>query len=279
MSFEIQELPDLIRLIVLLSLKRGDYLTKPQLKTKAEKYLAQDTSIEMSDLDEALHEMASEGLIAEYNEKFTLTSEGIRLSGKWKDLLAREEPILEVVAGVTDGTITGLVVILSAFLAQLSTNLTLWTALLSLAAVAITNFSSFLLGGKTEDLADLSTLKTLMEYSVNDIPDKEERKKSLKIVKHLSSILRGERTRTNLVAASICSVTTFLAGIIPITVFLSFPTPLNLGLSLPIIGLQVVIFLIHYRSERSKVHWKTSLFETLLIIAIAVVASLLLGGW
>lgn len=126
--------------------------------------------------------MASEGLIAKYNERFTLTSEGIRLSEKWKDLLVREEPVLEIVAGVTDGTIIGLVVILSAFLAQLSTNLTLWIALLSLAAVAITNFSSFLLGGKTEDLANLFTLKTLMEYSVNDIPDKEERKKSLKIV-------------------------------------------------------------------------------------------------
>lgn len=278
MSFEVQELSDLIRLIVLLNLGRGDNLSRTQFKRKVENYLAHGISIEIGDIDEALQEMASEGLIAKNKDKFTLTDEGTRLGEEWKDLLVKEEPVFEIIAGLTDGTITALFVILSSLLAQLPRNIVSWAAIASLAAVAITNFSSFMLGGRTEDLANVLTLKTLMEYSVNDIPDKREREKSLKIVKYLSSILRKKRTKTNVLSSSICGTTTFLAGIIPITTFLMLPTPLDLALSFMIMGFVVGVFLIYYRTKKSKVHWKTTLIETLLVISTAVIASLIFGG-
>ena len=236
----------------------------------------------MSDLQETLDEMKSEGLVIHGNGKLTLTKDGIRLSEEWKDLLVKREPILEFVAGLTDGSITGLVVILSVFLANLTgylpRHVMFWTAFLSLAAVAITNFSSFMLGGTTGDIADALAFKALMEYSVSDIPDKEERRKSLRLVKHLFSILRSETTRTNLFAALVCSITTFFAGVVPIAAFLYLPEPINLVISFIIVGI-VSFFLIRYRSEKSKVHWKTVLFETLLVIAVAVVASLVIGIW
>ena len=59
---------------------------------------------------------------------------------------------MEVVAGLVDGSITSLVVILSAFIATFTATsifhdvkTVIFTAFLTLSAVAITNFSSFLL--------------------------------------------------------------------------------------------------------------------------------------
>jgi hypothetical protein len=52
-------------------------------------------------------------------------------------------------------SITGIVVIVSAFAARLSAKAATFATLLALAAVAITNFSSFLLDGINEDLADI----------------------------------------------------------------------------------------------------------------------------
>jgi hypothetical protein len=193
-------------------------------------------------------------------------------------LLLKREPILEVVAGLADGSITGLVAILSAFIANLPSNIAAFAAILSLSAVAITNFSSFLLGGKTEDLADLLTLKTLIDHSLSDIPDKVERDKSLKLVKQLFLILRREIGRSNLYAALIASTTTFLAGITPIIAYLTLPQPFSLILSLGIVGAIIGVFLVRYRSQRTKVHWKVTLGETIAIIIIAVIASLILGG-
>lgn len=193
-------------------------------------------------------------------------------------MLLKREPILEVVAGLADGSITGLVAILSAFIANLPSNIAAFAAILSLSAVAITNFSSFLLGGKTEDLADLLTLKTLIDHSLSDIPDKVERDKSLKLVKQLFLILRREIGRSNLYAALIASTTTFLAGITPIIAYLTLPQPFSLILSLGIVGAIIGVFLVRYRSQRTKVHWKVTLGETIAIIIIAVIASLILGG-
>jgi hypothetical protein len=81
---------------------------------------------------------------------------------------------MEIVAGLVDWAVTSLVVILSAIIATLTGATTLlgepktliFAALLTLSAVAITNFSSFLLGGITADLADIMTLQNLMNYSL-----------------------------------------------------------------------------------------------------------------
>lgn len=278
MSFEIQELPDIIRVIALLSLSEGKPIDKPLLKHRIDKHCAGHVCVEINDIDKALKEMSDEGLLISDQGKVKLTEKGLQLGKEWQSLLLKREPILEVVAGLTDGSITGLVAILSAFLAGLATNMAAFAAILSLSAVAITNFSSFLLGGKTEDIADLLTLKTLMDHSLSDIPDKVERDKSLRLVKQLFLLLHREISRSNLYAALIAGTTTFLAGITPIITYLMLPEPFDIILSLSIVGATVGIFLVRYRSERSKVHWKITLAETIIIIAIAVIASLIIGG-
>ncbi len=121
------------------------------------------------------------------------------------------------------------------------------------------------------------TLKTLMDYSLSDIPDTVERDKSLKLVKQLFALLHKEISRSNLYAAVIAGTTTFLAGIMPIIAYLMLPEPLDIIISLVIVGAVIGVFLVRYRSERTKVHWRITLAETIVIIAIAVVASLLIG--
>ena len=277
MSFEIQELPDIVRVIALLTLSEGISIDKATLKHRIDNYCAGQVCVEVSDIDKALQEMCAEGLLKEQGEKIQTTEKGLQLGKEWRNLLLKKEPILEVVAGLTDGSITGLVVTLSAFLAGLTTNVAAFAAILGLSAVAITNFSSFLLGGKTEDIADLITLKTLMDHSLSDIPDKTERDRSLLLVKQLFILLHKEINRSNLYAALIASATTYLAGIIPIIAYLALPTPFDIILSLSVVCIIVGIFLVRYRSERTKVHWKITLAETIAIIIIAVAASLIIG--
>jgi hypothetical protein len=200
------------------------------------------------------------------------------LGKEWASLLLKKEPILEVVAGLVDGSVTGLVVILTAFIAGLALKTMAFAAFLTLSSVAITNFSSFLLGGITEDLADMITLQNLMNYSLSDIPDGAEREKSLMLVKRLFMVLHKEISRSNLFAAIICGTTTFLAGIVPILTYFILPEPFHIVVSLAIVGAVVGVFLVRYRSRWSKVHWKVTLLETAVIVAIAVIASLLIGG-
>jgi hypothetical protein len=171
-----------------------------------------------------------------------------------------------------------LVVTVSAFAARLSARAATFAALLTLAAVAITNFSSFLLGGITEDLADMLTLQTLMNYSLSDITDREQRNKSLMLVKHLFSVLHKEISRSNISAALICGSTTFAAGVIPALAYLTLPKPLDIIVSLAIVVTVVGVFLVRYRSRRTKVHWKVTLFQTVTIVVIATVASLIIGS-
>jgi DNA-binding PadR family transcriptional regulator len=278
LSFEIQELPDIIRVIVLLSLSKGNSMQKTQLKNRIDKVCSNYACIEMSDLDKALNEMSAEGLITLNREdQVQPTEQGIKLGKEWESLLLKKDPVIEVVAGLTDGSVTGLVVILSTFIADLAARTAAFAAFLTLTAVAITNFSSFLLGGITEDLADMITLQNLMNYSLGDIPDKKERDKSLRLVEQLFIVLHREISRSNLQAAMICSTTTFLAGIYPIMAFLTLPSPLNIILSLLIVAVVVGVFLVRYRSKKTKVHWKITLFETIAIVIIAVVSSLLIG--
>lgn len=263
---------------MLVNLSKGVRLQKSVLKRQIDKVCMDYVCVEMGDLDKALHEMASEGLILDDDGMVKLTEQGTKLGKEWASLLLKKEPILEVVAGLVDGSITGLVVILSAFIAGLTLKTMAFAAFLTLSSVAITNFSSFLLGGITEDLADMMTLQTLMNYSLSDISDKGEREKSLMLVKHLFTVLHKEISRSNLFAAIICGTTTFLAGIVPILAYFVLPKPFHIILSLAIVATVVGFFLVRYRSKRSKVHWKITLLETGVIVAIAVIASLVIGG-
>ncbi len=286
MSFEIQELPDVIRVIVLLNLSKGVKLKKSALKSRIDRVCVSYACIDTAEFDEALKEMSTEKLIEEQGEYVQLTPQGQKLGKEWESLLLKKEPIMEVVAGLVDGSITSLVVILSAFIATLTQTSTflsnqaaiIFAAFLTLSAVAITNFSSFLLGGITEDLADIMTLQNLMNYSLSDIPDKKERDKSLLLVQKLFTVLGKEIHRSNLYAAIICGVTTFIAGIIPIAAYLLLPPYINVVVSLILVSAIVGIFLVRYRSKKTRVNWKITLAETLAIVVIATVASLILGA-
>jgi VIT1/CCC1 family predicted Fe2+/Mn2+ transporter len=283
-SFEIQELPDVIRVIVFLNLTKGAKLKRSTLKRRIDRVCVGYVYINISEFDKALEEMAAENLIEEKNGYVRLTSQGQRLGKEWESLLLKKEPIMEVVAGLVDGSITSLVVILSAFIGTLTANsifsnpeLVIFSALLTLSAVAITNFSSFLLGGITEDLNDILTLQNIINYSLSDIPDKKERDKSLLLVQKLFIILSRQLQRSNLYAAIICGVTTFIAGIIPIATYIFLPLYYNIVFSLGLISVIVGIFLVRYRSKKTRVSWKITLVETLGIVIIATIVSLLLG--
>jgi len=278
LSFAIEELHDVIRVIVLLNLAKGNKLSKLKLKRRIDKVCVNIACINMGEIEKTLKSMSSEGIVTEDDNTVQLTERGLKLGREWESLLLKKEPILEVVAGLVDGSITGIVVILSAFVAALSTSLAVFAALLTLSAVAITNFSSFLLGGITEDLADILTLQNLMNYSLSDIPDKGERDKSLMLVKRLFTVLGKQIHRSNLYAAIICGTTTFIAGIIPIIIFIALSPPFNVIVSLSVVAGVVGIFLVRYRSKKTRVHWKITLYETIAIVVIAVIASLLLGG-
>ena len=244
------------------------------------------TCIEMNELDKALKEMAVEGLIVEKEESVQLTLQGQKLGKEWESLLLKKEPIMEVVAGLVDGSITSLVVILSAFIASLTGTHTLlgdprtliFAALLTLSAVTITGFSSFLLGGITADLADIMTLQNLMNYSLSDIPDKKERDKSLLLVQKLFTLLSKQIHRSNLYGATISGITTFVAGIIPIATYLALPAYYNIAISLVEVVVISGVFLARYRSKKTRVNWKVTLAETIAIVIIATVVSLLLGS-
>jgi hypothetical protein len=285
-AFEIQELPDVIRVIVLLNLSKGAKIKKATLKDRVDRVCVNYACIEMNELDKALKEMSAEGLTAEKDGMVQLTAQGQRLGKEWESLLLKKEPIMEVVAGLVDGSITSLVVILSAFLATLTGNVTyfgsyktiVFAALLTLSAVAVTNFSSFLLGGITEDLADIMTLQNLMNYSLSDIPDKKERDKSLMLVQKLFTLLGKEIHRSNLYGAIISGTTTFLAGIIPIATYLALPPVYNIVVSLIVVAVISGVFLARYRSKKTRVNWKITLAETIAIVIIATVVSLLLGA-
>lgn len=278
LSFAIEELPDVVKVIVLLNLTKGHRLSKSMLKRRIDKVCVSLACINLDELEKTLKAMSSEGLVTEDDNTVQLTERGLKLGKEWESLLLKKEPILEIVAGLVDGSITGIVVILSAFVAALSISTAIFAAFLTLSAVAITNFSSFLLGGITEDLADILTLQNLMSYSLSDIPDKAERDKSLLLVKRLFTVLDKEIRRSNLYAAIICGTTTFLAGSIPIIIFLLLLPPLNMVVSLSVVAAIVGIFLVRYRSKKTRVHWKITLYETIAIVAIATVVSLLLGG-
>jgi DNA-binding PadR family transcriptional regulator len=277
-SFAIEELPDVIRIIVLLNLSKGHRMQKSALKRRIDRVCVSLACISIPELEKALQDMVSQGLLKQEDDTVQLTKRGLELGKEWESLLLKKEPILEIVAGLVDGSITGIVVILSAFIARLGPSVAVFAAFLTLSAVAITNFSSFLLGGITEDLADIMTLQNLMNYSLSDIPDKTERDRSLLLVKRLFMVLDKEIHRSNLYAAIICGTTTFLAGSLPIIIYLALPPIFNLIISLGVVAVIVGVFLVRYRAKKTRVHWKITLYETIAIVIVATIASLVLGG-
>ena len=278
MSFEIQELPDVIKIVTLLNLQQKKSAPKRQLKDNLDHVCGKDLCVETSDFDEALEDMVSEGLvIVGPKDEVALTSSGELISGEWENLFVGEEPILEIVSGLTDGCITSLVVIISSQLTNLETSHTIFATLLTLASVSLTAFSSFFLGGKTEDLSDMISLQRIINFSLHDIPDKEDREKSLRLVSRLFRMFRKDLNRSNIWAAVISGVTTFFAGIVPIGLYLYLPRPFGLMVSLSFVAFVVGAFLVRYRSKKTRVHWKITLAETIVILIIAVAASLILG--
>jgi hypothetical protein len=265
-------------IIVLLNISSKERIETSQLKGRIDRVCTNSVCFETRDVDRALDSMEHEGLIRHRLGMSKLTEKGVKLANDWRSLLLKREPIMQVVAGLTDGSVTGLVVILSAFIAGLQFSVVIFAALLTISSVAITNFSSFLLGGITEDISDLTTLRSLVNYSLGGIGDSSRRDKSLRLVKELFDLLHKQISRSNLLAAILCSTTTFVAGFLPIVVYLLLPDPYNIAASLGIVGAVAGIFLVRYRSKRTKVHWKVSLLETAAIIMVAVVASLLLGA-
>ena len=201
MSFEIQDLPDLIRIMTLIRFGNRQSLDKQETNNWVIRFCTPTACIEDIDFDTTMTEMTSEGLIIQDSKRITLTEQGSKLCKKWQYFFGKQEPIMEIIAGLTDGSITGLVVILTAFFSRISMGTTTFAALLTLAAVAITNFSSFFLGGITQDISDLMNLHDLIHYSVNDLPDIAQRDKSMMLIKELFAILNKRIKYMNILSA------------------------------------------------------------------------------
>lgn len=277
MSFEIQDLPDIIRIITLISIRKNKAIDKYSLRNRIDKICAGHVCVDEIDIDKTLLEMSSEELVNLKGETIEFTEKGIKLGKQWQNIFLKQEPILQLIAGLADGSITGLVVIISAFVGKLGTDAAIFAALLTLAAVAITNFSSFFLGGITEDLSILNTLISLLHYSVSDIQDTKERERSMLLLQELFILLSNDIRRSNTFAAITCGTTTFVAGSIPIFIYLQLPKPLDIIISLSFVGTVIGIFLVRYRAKKSKINWKISFIETIVIVSIAAIISLFLG--
>ncbi|MEX2680958.1 MAG: hypothetical protein Q6373_005120 [Candidatus Sigynarchaeota archaeon] len=273
-----QDLPDIIRTIILVNFKKQNRMYKATIKNIIFKLCPNVSCLSQDDIDRTLREMVQEGLVVLDEDHVNITGKGKLLAKEWHNFLMRSEPVMEIVSGITDGSITSIVVVVSStFFGKLPFHIAMFTAFLTLAAVAITNFSSFFLGGITEELADLVTIERLMNYSVSDLPDKRERGKALALLEELFQVFKSEIRKESIFSAIICGVTTFLAGSLPIMLFLLLEPPWDLISALSVVAVFIGMFLVKYRSTRSRVNWKVTLLETVIIIIVAVVASILLG--
>ncbi|HEX9261391.1 MAG TPA: hypothetical protein VF893_02575, partial [Candidatus Bathyarchaeia archaeon] len=84
MAFEIQELPDVIRVIVLLNLTKGRRMHKSTLKRRIDKVCVSLACIDINELEKALKEMDYEGLIKEQDDTVQLTEQGAKLGREWE---------------------------------------------------------------------------------------------------------------------------------------------------------------------------------------------------
>jgi len=85
-SFEIQELLDVIRIIVLLNLSKGVKIKKSTLKNLVDRVCVSYACIDMSELDRALKEMSAEGLLVENDDMVQLTPQGQKLGKEVVDI-------------------------------------------------------------------------------------------------------------------------------------------------------------------------------------------------
>jgi VIT1/CCC1 family predicted Fe2+/Mn2+ transporter len=99
----------------------------------------------------------------------------------------------------------------------------------------------------------------------------------LLLVQKLFTLLGKQIHRSNLYGALISGTTTFFAGIIPIATYLVLPAYYNIAVSLIEVSVISGVFLARYRSRKTRVNWKVTLAETVAIVIIATVVSLLLG--
>jgi VIT1/CCC1 family predicted Fe2+/Mn2+ transporter len=89
--------------------------------------------------------------------------------------------------------------------------------------------------------------------------------------------LDKEIRRSNLFAATVSGITTFIAGSVPIVAFVGLPALFKTIAFPAVVAVVSGIFLVRYRSRKTRVHWKITLPETLATVAIATIASVLLG--
>ena len=79
MSFEVQELPEILRIVVLLILSERTALDRSSLKRRIDRYCMDYAYVAVSDVDRALKEMSDEALIKSENSMVKLTERGLRL--------------------------------------------------------------------------------------------------------------------------------------------------------------------------------------------------------
>ena len=109
MSFKVQELLDIIKLVTLLELQGKKNASKTQFKDRLSHICVRDMCIDISELNKALSEMVAKKLIILNDGTVSLTSSGELLAGKWENSFVSEELMLEVISGLTDSCITSLI--------------------------------------------------------------------------------------------------------------------------------------------------------------------------
>jgi len=279
-AFHPQDINDLIKIIVLINFDKSGESLREQLRRRLNKFLGREPlqAVSHRDFNETMDEMVSEGLAKVEGDRIRLSERGKILSKEFKSLLFKQEPILEITAGLSDGSIAGLIVIISAYVANLGRTAALYAAALTITAVALTGITSLLLGGKTEDLANLLTLRRLMEHDLYYIGDEDERERSFLLMQDLFRVLKSEISKSNIVAAVIFTATCIFSGIIPVGLDFLLPQPYGIVLSLTIVLIVVGIFLVRYRSRKTQVNWKFLVVETFGLIIASVIVSLILGA-
>lgn len=280
MAFHPQDINDLIKVIVLINFDKSGESYTEQLHKRLNKFLGREPLQRVShyDLNQTLDEMTREGLARIEGERVSLSERGKMLSREFKSLLFKREPILEITAGISEGSIAGLIVIVSAYAASLGRAAILYAAVLTITAVALTGITSLILGGKTEDLADLITLRRLMEHDLKRIGDEEERERSLLLIKDLFDVLKAEINRSNISSAAFYVTTCVFAGLLPVALDILLPQPLGIIASMSFVLVVVGIILLRYRSKKTQTHWKFLILETFGLIIASVLVSLLLGS-
>ena len=127
-----EELPDVIKIVTLLELqnKKREPL-RTSLVSKLDKICGRDICITPTEFDDAMVEMAAEGLVVVTPEGIVeLTRQRTPPKRGVGEPLRRRRTVFQTITGLTDGSITGLVVILSSYLTNLDTSHTIFAYIL-----------------------------------------------------------------------------------------------------------------------------------------------------